>query len=306
MTTPERTIWMDGRLVPWGEANVHVLSQSIQRGSLVFDVMPCYSTPRGVLVLGLREHTERFCRSAELLAMDLPLDLEGILQAISETVRANPGSDMVKISAFNAGFSLDVLPSDAHPSIAIAAFGFLDVLPPGTELMVRPVRLQLADSVKMPPTVISPQAKVAAGYTAASVAKARARRDGFDDILFLDAEGNIAESSTQSCMLVRGGEIHVPPLDYVLSGITRRATLELAEDEGIAVRVAPIPRSALDEAEEVFLTGTTINVCPVERIDDRKFGAGAPGPVTARLRERFEKMVRDEDPVFSPRWLQPV
>lgn len=297
---------MDGRLVPWSEASVHVLSQSIQRGSLVFDVMPCYATPRGPTLLGFREHTERFCRSAELMAMDLPLDLEGLLKAISETVQANPGTDMVKISAFNAGFSLDVLPSDAHPSIAIAAFGLVDVLPPGMELFVRPARLQLADSIKLPPTVFSPQAKVAAGYTAASVAKARARSEGFDDILFLDGAGNVAESSTQSFMLVRGGEIHVPPLDYVLSGITRRATLELAEDEGIAIRVAPIPQSALDDAEEAFLTGTTINVCPVERIDDRRFSAEVPGPVTARLRERFERMVRDEDPVFSPRWLQTV
>lgn len=306
MSLADRKIWMDGRLIPWEEATVHVLSTSTQRGVLAFDVVPCYPTPRGPALLGLREHTERFCRSAELLAMDLPLDLEGILAAIWETVRANPECNIVKYTAVYGNFSLDVLPAQSHPSIVIAAFSLEDVLPPGTALFLRPARLQLAGPPKMPPKVISPQAKVAAGYTAASVAKARARQDGFDDILFLDEIGNVAESSTQSFMLVRGGEIHVPPLDYVLSGITRRAALELAADEGIAVRVAPIPKSELYEAEEAFLTGTTVNIWPVERVDEHKFSAGVPGPVSQRLGDRFERMIKDEDPVFSPRWMQTV
>ncbi len=305
MSVSQRTIWLDGRLVPWDEANVHVLSQSLQRGSLVFDVLPCYSTSRGPVILGFREHSERFCRSAELGGMDLGLDLEAVQGAISETVRANPGSDLVKISAMHAGVSLDVLPRERRPSVSVAAFAITE-LAAGFELPLEPARLQLAAGVKTSPRTLSPQIKVAAGYTAAALAKGRATHEGFDDILFLDELGNVAESSTQSFLLVQGGEVWVPPLDYVLSGVTRRVVLDLAEDEKIPVRVAPIPSSALAEAEEAFLAGTTTNIRAVECVDTREFPAPLPGPVTGRLRERFERLIKGEDPVFSPRWLQPV
>jgi branched-chain amino acid aminotransferase len=300
-----RKIWLDGRLVPWPEATVHVLGQSIQRGSLVFDVMACYEVAGRPRVLGLREHSERFLRSAELNGMDLPLDLDGVLEAIGETVRANPGADLIKISAYYPGLSLDVLPSDPHPSVAVAAVAFADVLPPGTTVAPRPARLQIAEPTKTPPKVLSPRLKVAAGYTAAAVAKARARREGFDEILFLDETGNVAEASTMSFLVVQAGTIHAPPLEYVLDGITRRAVLEMAEEESIPVRVAPISRDLLEQAEEAFLVGTSVNVWPVERIDERKLPAPIPGPVAQRLISRFERVLEGNDPL-SPRWLQPV
>jgi branched-chain amino acid aminotransferase len=305
VTLQERKIWLDGRLEPWDAATVHVLSQSIQRGSLVFDVIACYPTPEGPALFGGREHVDRFLRSAALNSMDLPLDREGLLQAISQTVRANPDAQVVKLSAYYPSFSLDVLPADLHPSIAIAAFHLTDVLPPGTKL--RPsARLQLAATIKTPPRVLSPQVKIAAGYTAAATAKVRARREGFDDILFLNEKGEVAESSTQSFLVVRAGMILAPPTDYVLEGITRRAALELAEDEGIPIRIESIPRSMLEEAEEAFLTGTTLNVWAVEHVEPRKFPEPVPGPVTARLQARFDRMIQGRDPVFSPRWIQPI
>ena len=305
MPLRDRRIWLDGRLVAWSESTVHVLSHSLQRGSLVFDVMAVYETPGDPIILGLREHVARFVRSAALNAMELPLGDEELVQAVGEVVRANPGAELVKLSAYYPGISLDVLPADPQPSVAIAAFAIGDLLPGGAPPM-RPARLQLAAPIKAPPRVLSPQVKVAAGYTAAAVAKVRARREGFDDILFLDETGHIAESSTQSFLLVRAGTVYAPPTEYVLEGITRRAVLELCEDEGIPVRVEPIPGEALAELEEAFLAGTSINVWPVERIDERALPAPVPGPLSARLGERFERMVRGEDPVFSPRWMQKV
>jgi branched-chain amino acid aminotransferase len=302
----ERKIWVDGRLEPWDAVKVHVLSQSIQRGSLVFDVIACYPGADGPTLFGGCEHVERFLRSAALNCMDLPLDRDGILRAISETVRANPDAQVVKLSAYYPGLSLDVLPSDLHPSIAIAAFALRDVLPPGTKFPLAPARLQIAATIKTPPAVLSPQVKIAAGYTAAAVAKARARQEGFDDILFLDENGEIAESSTQSFLLVRDGAILAPPTRTVLEGITRRAALELAEDEGIAVRIESIPRTRIGQAEEAFVTGTTLNVWAVQRVDDTKFPDPVPGPMTARLQDRFDRMIQGQDRVFSPRWLQPV
>jgi branched-chain amino acid aminotransferase len=154
--------------------------------------------------------------------------------------------------------------------------------------------------------VLSPQVKIAAGYTHAAVAKARARAAGFDDILFLDARGDVAESSTQSFFLVDEGILRTAPLEVVLDSITRRAVLELARDERIAVKEEPIPRAALDSAEEAFLAGTTTDVWPVESVNDRRFGPPVPGPVTVRLAERLARVLAGRDPEFSPRWMQPV
>lgn len=306
MTLAERRIWVDGTLQPWGEVTVHVLSQSIQRGSLVFDVMPAYPRTGGIAVFGMREHTERFLGSMRLNGMEIPYGLDELLAAIRETVRANPGTQVVKISAYYPGIALDVLPSDPAPSVAIAAFEVGDVVGAGFKWTGEPARLQVAEPIKLPPTVFSPQIKIAAGYTSAAQAKRRARAEGFDDILFLDAGGNVAESSTQSFFLVEAGVVLTAPLDTVLAGITRRAVLELLEDEGIPCKQEVIVPQALGRAEEAFLTGTTINVWPIARIDARAFPAPVPGPITRRVSARLERVLAGEDPEFSPRWMQPV
>jgi branched-chain amino acid aminotransferase len=192
-----RRIWLDGKLVPWREATIHVLSQSAARGSLVFDVLPCYEGPDGPAIFGLREHSERFLNSAALSGMRLRLGLDEIQRAIGEAVRANPGTQIVKINAYYPGVSLDALPVDEVPTTAIAAFALAD-LSPGLDEMPKlpPARLQVADVRKMPPWVLSPQAKLAAGYLYSAVAKQQARQEGFDDVLLLDERGDVAESST--------------------------------------------------------------------------------------------------------------
>ncbi len=306
MSLSERKIWLDGALVPWESANVHVMSQSIQRGSLVFDVMACYGPPGEVRILGMREHVDRFLGSAELNGMQLGLGRDDLIAAIGEGVRANPGCQVVKISGYHSGVSLDVLPRGQRPSVAIAAFSVRDIYGADLEGELPPARLQVAETIKIPPTVLSPQVKIAAGYTGAAIAKQRARRDGFDDILFLDAQGRVAESSTQSFFLVQAGSLHTAPVDHVLAGVTRRAVLELAADEGIAVEEKPPERDQLALADEAFLTGTTIDVWPVARIDAREFPPPVPGPVTERLARRFARMIAGEDAAFSPRWMQAV
>jgi branched-chain amino acid aminotransferase len=306
MSLSERKIWLDGALVPWESATVHVLSQSIQRGSLVFDVMACYGPPGDMRILGMREHVDRFLGSAELNGMQLGLGRDDLIAAIAESVRANPGCEVVKISGYYSGVSLDVLPRGERPSVAIAAVSIRDIYGASLEGDLPPARLQVAASIKIPPTVLSPQVKIAAGYTGAAIAKQRARREGFDDILFLDAQGRVAESSTQSFFLVQDGSLHTAPIDHVLAGVTRRAVLELAADEGIAVEEKPPERDQLTSADEAFLTGTTIDVWPVARIDARDFPPPVPGPVTERLARRFARMIAGEDTAFSPRWMQAV
>ncbi|TDI97782.1 MAG: hypothetical protein E2O73_10675 [Deltaproteobacteria bacterium] len=304
--TAERRIWVDGKLVPWQQATLHVLSQSAQRGSLVFDVMHCYWSPEGAAILGLREHSERFLNSASLSSMSLGIDLEGLLSAIRETVRANPGAQIVKLSAYYPGVSLDVLPSDHTASVAIAAFAISDILSGTKGGKLGPARLQVADPRKMPPWVLSPQAKLAAGYLYTAVAKQHARAQGFDDVLLLDERGDIAESSTQSFFLVENDTLYTAPLDYVLAGITRRLLLELAADERIMAKEESVAAERLRSAQEAFMAGTTINVWPVAEIDGHALLAPVPGPITERLMARLARVIAREDPDFSPRWMQEV
>jgi branched-chain amino acid aminotransferase len=307
MPLSDRKIWRNGRMIPWGDATVHVLGQSIQRGTLVFDVMPVYWVKRGPAVLGLREHTERFGQSMQLGGMTPPYGVGELLAGIGEVVRANPGCELVKISAYYPGISLDVLPVDAKPDIAIAAFTIGDIVPGGQRANARgPAKLQIASSPKMPASVLSPQVKIAASYTHAAFAKARARAAGFHDVLFLDVEGSLTESSAQSFFLVEGGVLRTAGLDEVLDGITRRLTIELARDEGIEVKEGQMPRDLLGRAREAFLTGTTTNVWPIAQIDSTELPKPVPGPISAKLVARFAALCADEDPAFSKRWLQAV
>ncbi len=305
MAVHERKIWVDGELLPWADVHVHVLSQSAQRGSLVFDVASCHWLPDGPTVFGLREHCERFLASAELSSMTLGLGLDELMAAVGAAVRANPKAEVVKLSGYYPGVSLDVLPRESRATVAIAAFSVADLYPgaksgPGT----RPAALQIADPRKMPGWVMSAQAKLAAGYLYTAVAKARARAEGFDDILLRDEHGDLAESSTQSFFLVCDGVVHTASTETVLRGITRAVVMELAADEGIAVREGRIPYEQLESCDEAFLTGTTINVWPVARIDALSLPEPLPGPVSARLRARLARVLEGVDPKFSPRWLQ--
>jgi branched-subunit amino acid aminotransferase/4-amino-4-deoxychorismate lyase len=199
---------------------------------------------------------------------------------VAEAVRANPGAEVVKVSAYYPGPSLDVLPVDPMPEVSIAAFSIADLSKAGRASAAGPARLQVAESRKMPASVLSPQIKIAAAYTHAAFAKARAKAAGCHDVLFLDDHDNLTESSTQSFFLVCDGVLRCAPLDATLAGVTRRLAVALAEDEKIPVEEEPMPRSILAHAQEAFLTGTTSNVWPVSRIDALELAEPGSGPIT--------------------------
>jgi branched-chain amino acid aminotransferase len=300
----ERRIWVDGALRPWADATVHVMSQSLQRGTLVFDVMPVYSSARGPCALGLREHVERFARSARLAEMPLRWDVAALVGAVRDTARANPGCELIKLSGYFAEPSLDVLPVEEFGTVAIAALAKRDLHPGYRGRIQEPARLMIAAPPKLPAEVISPQLKVAASYTHAVAAKRAALRAGCHDLLFLDQQGQLTESATASFFLVQEGALASAPLDTVLEGVTRRAVLEIARAEDIPVRETALPASALQRADEAFLTGSSIEIWPIERVGEIRLPTPVPGPITSRLHARYERMVKGEDPLLSPRWLQ--
>lgn len=302
-----RPIWIDGEFVPWSEATVHILSHSLQRGSLVFDYMSVHATARGPAVFRLREHVQRFLRSVDLVGLPLDAKAADLEAAVLETVRRNAGATAVKMCAYLPSIEVDVVPLDEHVAVAIAAYD------PGADVVAHKaqkprysplLRLWIEKELRnRRHDILAPQAKVAANYTSPMLAKWRARRRGYDDILLIDEQGHVAEAPTANVFLVdRAGELVTPAEDVVLLGVTRSAVIEVARHDGLTVRETAVRPEALFEAAEVFLTGTTAGVWPVASIDDRKIGSGEAGPVALRLRERLKSITAGEDPEFL-RWL---
>ena len=301
-----RTLWWDGNFVAWQDAKVHVLSHSLQRGSLVFDYMSVHATPEGAGIFRLHEHVERLLASADLVGIPLELSVTELEAAVVETVRRNPGCTAVKVSAFLPSIEVDVVPVDARVSVAIAAYDPAgDILahqqnvPPRRET----ARVWVEKRVRnRRPDILAPQAKVAANYASPMLAKWRAREAGYDEILLVDERGCVAEGPTTNVFLVIDGEVLTPPAESVLLGVTRRSILEISRSEGLAVRETQVRPEVLKSAAEVFLTGTTAVIWPVESVDDTPIGAGGAGPVTRRLAARYGEISAGRDPAFS-HWL---
>jgi branched-chain amino acid aminotransferase len=307
-TPPDRRIWLDGELVPWERATVHILSHSLQRGSLIFDFLSVHATPRGPAIFRLREHVERLLRSAELVGLPLRMNAEQISDAIVLTVRANPGATAVKVSAFIGSVEVDVVPADDRVSLAVAAYD------PGADISARkpggrqPAKATLRLWIEKTRRnrrhdIVDPQAKVSANYASPMAAKWEARRQGYDDVLLVDQDGYIAEGPTTNVFFFAAdGVLKTPPDRNVLLGVTRSAVIEIAKHDGYEVREEAVTPEDLFQAREVFLTGTATGICPVVEIDRHPIGDGAAGPKALALKERFAKITRGGDPAFE-HWL---
>ena len=307
----QRLVWVDGQLRPWADVTVHVLSHSLQRGSLVFDYMSVHETPRGVSVFRLNEHVDRFFQSCEMMGLSIEQSPRELREAIRQTVRGNPGSSAVKISAYFASLEIDVVPVDTHVTVAIAAYDpkidIADQLPKSSarnprylKLWIEKVRANRRDDI------LPPQVKVSANYASPMTAKMRARAEGYDEIVLVDEDGHLAEGPTTNLFLVDAeGDLLTPPSDKVLHGVTRSAIIELAKAEAISIREAQLEPEALLNASEAFLTGTTAGVWPVESVDGRQLGQVCPGPISTKLRDRFLCVSSGKDPEFEY-WLTPV
>ena len=305
---PDRTIWINGELLPWADANVHLLSHCLQRGSLVFDYMSVHETPRGAAIFRLDDHAERFLISCELVGLPLEENAQEVSSAIRAAVRATPGATAAKVSAYLASVEVDVVPIDDRVSLAVAAYDpVADIIrqKPGEYARSRPeIRLWVEKKTRnRREDIVPPHAKVAANYVSPMTAKWKAKRAGYDEIVLVDEEGHLAEGPTTNFFLVdRDGVVCTPPRKRVLLGVTRSSVIELAKAEGFEVREVAMRPDAIDDAAEVFMTGTSSGVWPVESVDGAAVGDGKPGPVTRRLKERFDRVVSGADPDYE-HWL---
>jgi branched-chain amino acid aminotransferase len=283
----------------------------MQRGSLVFDVGALRATAAGgVACFRARDHIDRFLRSAALVGLDVRWDAKALLAATVRTARESGLSDaLVRWSAFVPSLEADVVPRPgARASVVIALLTPADSAPRGEPARPKPEAVHVGiarDTRKAGPEVFPPQAKAAASYLGPMLAKRRAVTYGYDEVVLLDKEGRVAEAPTANVFAVKNGALITPPPERVLSGITRASLLEIARADGISATEAHMSPAELAAADEAFLSATSLPVQAIVSVDGQALPHGAPGPLTARLRDALRRCEAGDDPRFA-HWLDPV
>jgi branched-chain amino acid aminotransferase len=296
-------VWRDGVLIPHADATCHVLSHMAARGSQVFDVLRVVATAEGPAAVGLRPHVSRFLNSMELMGMASDTNLGTLERAVAETVLAGAeaagsqgsGFYTVKLVAAWTEPGDGVMPASLTPSLYVLALPVASLA--DTAVLGQPVKLRSSEMPKMPPSVLPPSLKVAASYTPGLREQMRVRAEGYDYPVFRTADGDLAESTTLSILVIRGGRILAPPLDSVLDGISRRTVLDAAQYLSIPVDVRGVYWDEVEQADELILASTNRTVTPVELLDDRTLVA--PGPVTEQLGAVVADIYRGEHPEVS-------
>jgi branched-chain amino acid aminotransferase len=294
-------IWLDGRLVAWEEAQVHVLTHSLHYGLGVFEGIRCYECHDGrSAIFRLREHIDRLYGSAHVLDLAMPFPRETISAACLETVRANRLRECyLRPIAFLGDGEMGL---SARPAtrIAIAAWPWGAYL--GDEGLRRGIRVKTSSFARFHPNTLLTKAKATGHYVNSILASQEARRAGYDEALLLDVDGYVSEASGENVFIVSDGVVKTTPLPTVLGGITRDAVLRLLTDQGIATREERFTRDEIYLADEAFFTGTAAEVTPIRELDDRRIGDGSPGPTTRRLQDLFFALVRGREDRYRS-WL---
>jgi branched-chain amino acid aminotransferase len=299
--TPTDTIWFNGKLVPWNDAKVHVLAHGLHYGTGVFEGMRCYPTADGPAVFRLDAHLERFYASAELYDLTIPYSREDLTAATLELIRSNRlESAYLRPIAFFDAATLSVWTSECPVTVAIAGFptGAYHAGGPdhGVRVTVSPIR-------KFDNSAIPAWAKACGQYINSARAVNEAQRRGFDEALLLNSRGELAEGSGENLFVVKSGAIITNDKDAsILMGITRASILELAQDLAIPTRVANISVDDVLKADELFFSGTAVEVTPIREVDGTTICGGKPGPITRRIQEAFNQVVRGLQPKYR-HWL---
>jgi branched-chain amino acid aminotransferase len=296
-------IWMDGELVDWDDAKIHVLTHTLHYGSGVFEGIRAYATPQGPAVFRLTDHIRRLLQSAKMLMIESPFSVEQLVEATKETVRVNNIEACYIRPLIYLGYGemgLNPLPCAVNVSIAVWPWGtYL-----GEEGIKHGVRMKVSSWRRQDPNMIPPAAKVTGLYVNSSLAKVEALKSGYDEAILLNTQGHVSECTGENLFLVKGGRIITPPLSAgALDGITRDSIMVIAKDLGYEVVEENILRSDLYIADEAFLTGTAAEVVPIRAVDDRVIGE--PGEVTRKIQEMYFATIRGEVETYKG-WLEHV
>jgi len=289
-------IWMNGKLVDWKDATIHVASHVIHYGSGVFEGARCYATPKGSACFRLDAHMRRLQHSAKIYRMSYPLDLAGWQTAVLETIRANAmKACYIRPIVYRGYEALGVNPLSCPVDATILLWEWGTYL--GQEALEQGVDVKIATWSRLAPNTLPAMAKSSANYANSALIKMEAIADGYAEGIALDVSGNVSEGSGQNIFLVRDGIVYTPPVgSSILAGITRDSVMTLARDLGYPVTETVIPREALYIADEVFFAGTAAEVTPIRSIDKLTIGAGRRGPITEALQRAFFDVINGEVP----------
>jgi branched-chain amino acid aminotransferase len=289
-------IWMNGKLVPWDDAKIHIGTHVIHYGSAVFEGLRCYATPEGPAVFRLDAHTERLYNSAKIYRMDIPMTPGEFNQAILDTVAANKlDACYIRPIVYRGYEQLGVNPFPCPVDMAIMVWDWGKYL--GTEALERGVDARVSSWTRIAPNTLPAMAKAAANYMNAQLMKMEAIREGYAEGIALDSEGYLSEGSGENLFLVKKGTLITPPLvSSILPGITRDSIVTLARRLGIAIQEQRVPREMLYIADELFFTGTAAEITPIRSVDKITIGRGVRGPVTEAVQRAFFDVVESRVP----------
>ena len=294
MSNRDGWIWLDGKMVPWREANVHVLTHTLHYGMGVFEGERAYLTNDGrTAIFRLQEHTNRLFNSAHILNMPMPYSKEEINQATIEAVRINNlKSAYIRPMCFygSEGMGLRADNLNVHCSIATWEWGtYL-----GDESITKGIRIRTSSFTRHHVNVTMCKAKANGNYMNSMLALADAMNDGYDEALLLDVDGFVAEGSGENIFIISKGKIYTPDLTSALDGITRATVIQLAKDKGYEIIEKRITRDEVYTADEAFFTGTAAEVTPIRELDNRTIGSGMRGPITTEIQKDYFALVKGE------------
>jgi branched-chain amino acid aminotransferase len=298
-------IWMNGKLIDWKDATIHVASHVVHYGSGVFEGIRAYDSKRGTHIFRLDAHMRRLIDSCRVYRMDVPYSVDQLTKAVVETVRENGFKSCYVRPLIYRGYSqLGVNPLPCPVETAIIVWEWDAYL--GDEALENGVDVGVSSWTRIAPNTFPAMAKATANYANSALIKMQAAVDGYAEAIALDESGLLSEGSGQNLFLVRDRVIYTPSLtSSILQGITRDSVLMLAKDLGFAVREQPLPREFLYLADEMFFCGTAVEITPIRSVDKITVGNGRRGPITAALQERFFGIIRAELP-DSHSWLTTV
>jgi len=290
MDDRDGVIWMDGEMVEWRDAKVHVLTHTLHYGMGVFEGVRAYNAEGGTAIFRLKEHTDRLFRSAHIMDMEIPWSVEEINEATKAAVRDNSlESAYIRPMCFYGSEGMGLRADNLKVHTMVAAWEWGSYL--GEENMERGIRIKTSSFTRHHVNITMCKAKANGHYINSMLALNEALKDGYDEALLLDVDGFVAEGSGENIFIVRNGVIYTPELTSALDGITRQVLMALADKIGVEVREKRITRDEVYTADEAFFTGTAAEVTPIRELDNRNIGSGSRGPITKQLQTMYFDLV---------------
>ncbi len=301
MADRDGKIWKDGHMIDWRDATLHVLTHSLHYGMAIFEGVRAYKTPQGTVIFRLKEHTQRLFNSAKIFQMVIPYDMETIMAAQRDVVRANNlESCYLRPLAWIGSEKMGVSARGNTIHVSIAAWPWGAYL--GEDGLARGIRVKTSSFTRHHVNVSMVRAKASGYYINSILANQEVTADGYDEALLLDTDGYVSEGAGENVFIVKNGKIYTPDLASCLDGITRDSVLTMARDLGIEIIEKRITRDEMYCADEAFFTGTAAEVTPIRELDNREIGSGSRGPITEKLQSLFFDVVAGKAPQYN-HWL---